>query len=545
LTTSSLASTATPRPRFAFAPQAALLALLIAEVLYLTISFDTKTLDRAPDAWAQLIGWAPQLLRLAIAVAGLTVLLAGRTLLSVLERNAGLNPRWAYFLAGHLLAVALFSAVTSIVMGAAFPSTSHQGTWALGWLLAGVLTLGLWALTIWSPSAWLEAAREGGWALVWGSVAGTAVWGTGFVTEEFWRPLAGYTFAVVRWMVGLIYARTFADPSRLEVGTPAFSVSITPQCSGYEGIGLIVAFLGVYLWLSRRTLRFPNALLLLPIGAAAVWILNSVRIATLIVIGTSGWPEIALGGFHSQAGWLAFNAVGLGLVAITIRGRYFATTTVRDEAIPGDPDATAAYLGPFLAIVAASMITGAMSAGFDWLYPVRVIAVAAVLWTYRRRYTALRWSWSWQAIAIGAVTFIIWLALMPAGADAKAGWPATLGAINPVPAGIWLAIRVLGYVVLVPVAEELAFRGFALARLERVDFQNATGDFAWLPWIVSSVLFGAMHGSMWLAGSIAGLLFGLALFRRRSLGDAVQAHATTNLLLVIYAVTTGRWSAWS
>jgi membrane protease YdiL (CAAX protease family) len=50
---------------------------------------------------------------------------------------------------------------------------------------------------------------------------------------------------------------------------------------------------------------------------------------------------------------------------------------------------------------------------------------------------------------------------------------------------------------------------------------------------------------MWLAGSIAGLLFGLALFRRRSLGDAVQAHATTNLLLVIYAVTTGRWSAWS
>jgi CAAX prenyl protease-like protein len=125
------------------------------------------------------------------------------------------------------------------------------------------------------------------------------------------------------------------------------------------------------------------------------------------------------------------------------------------------------------------------------------------------------------------------------------GWPATLGAINPVWAGIWLAIRVLGYIVTVPVAEELAFRGFAMARLQRVDFQNAVGNLAMLPWVVSSVLFGAMHGSMWLAGSIAGLLFGLALFRRRSLGDAVQAHATTNLLLVIYAVTTGRWSAWS
>jgi len=545
MTTSSLASTSAVRPRFAFAPQAALLALLIAEVLFLTVSFDTKTLDRVPNEWVRLIGWAPQLLRLSIAVAGVTLLLGGQKLLSVLKRNASLNPRWPYFLTGHLLAVALFARVTAIVMNRGFPSAPHQGRWALGWLLAGALTLVLWALTMWSRSVWLEAAQETRRGLLWGSVAGTAAWGTGFFTEEFWRPLAGYTFTVVRWMVGLIYAETFADPGRLEVGTPTFSVGITPQCSGYEGIGLIVAFLGAYLWLSRKTLRFPNALILLPIGAAAVWILNSVRIATLIVIGTSGWPQVALGGFHSQAGWLAFNAVGLGLVAITIRGRYFATTTMPDDAVTSGHDPTPAYLGPFLAIVAASMITGAMSAGFDWLYPVRVIAAAAVLWTYRHTYASMRWSWSWQAIVIGAVTFIIWLALMPADANAKSGWAATLGAINPVWAGIWLAIRVVGYVVTVPVAEELAFRGFAMARFQRVDFQNGAGDFAWLPWVLSSVLFGAMHGSMWLAGSIAGLLFGLALFRRRSLGDAVQAHATTNLLLVIYAVTTGRWSAWS
>jgi CAAX prenyl protease-like protein len=85
-----------------------------------------------------------------------------------------------------------------------------------------------------------------------------------------------------------------------------------------------------------------------------------------------------------------------------------------------------------------------------------------------------------------------------------------------------------------------------MRRLTHTEFHRvAPGDFAWIPWIVSSVLFGAMHGSMWIAGTIAGLLFGFALFRRRSLGDAVQAHATTNLLLVIYAAVTGHWSAWS
>ena len=72
-----------------------------------------------------------------------------------------------------------------------------------------------------------------------------------------------------------------------------------------------------------------------------------------------------------------------------------------------------------------------------------------------------------------------------------------------------------------------------------------SGEFSWAPWLVSSVVFGALHGSRWLAGTIAGLLFGLALYRRRSLGDAVQAHATTNLLLVLYACATGRWSVWS
>src|SRR6185503_5070282 len=96
-----------------------------------------------------------------------------------------------------------------------------------------------------------------------------------------------------------------------------------PECSGYEGLGLILAFLSIYLFLFRKDLRFPGALLLLPLGAVTIWILNAVRIIALVVIGTSGWREIATGGFHSQAGWLVFNAVGLGFVAAINRGGYF------------------------------------------------------------------------------------------------------------------------------------------------------------------------------------------------------------------------------
>ena len=54
-----------------------------------------------------------------------------------------------------------------------------------------------------------------------------------------------------------------------------------------------------------------------------------------------------------------------------------------------------------------------------------------------------------------------------------------------------------------------------------------------------------LHGGFWLAGTIAGMSFALALYQRRALGDAVLAHATTNGLIAVYVLTTGRWSVWS
>jgi exosortase/archaeosortase family protein len=85
-------------------------------------------------------------------------------------------------------------------------------------------------------------------------------------------------------------------------GTQRFAVEISSQCSGYEGIGLIWVFLTAYLFVRRKALRFPRALLLLAIDTVAVCIGNIVRIAGLIAIGRYRSPAIALGGFHSYAG---------------------------------------------------------------------------------------------------------------------------------------------------------------------------------------------------------------------------------------------------
>jgi CAAX prenyl protease-like protein len=58
---------------------------------------------------------------------------------------------------------------------------------------------------------------------------------------------------------------------------------------------------------------------------------------------------------------------------------------------------------------------------------------------------------------------------------------------------------------------------------------------------ISSVVFGILH-SAWLAGSIAGLIYGAVYLYRGKLYDAVLAHAVTNLLLAFYAMAFEHWS---
>ena len=528
-------------------PQLGLIALLVAELLYLTIRFDSQALDHASSPWLQLVAWSPQYLRLAVTVSVVTLLLKGRRLASGVfdqAKTASPTARVAW-LAVHLGALLLFVQTSAMVFDPV-AADRHAALWVGTWFVLGAAALAAWALAF-APRRIPLPSEGRGWALAGLAVAlGSAAWISGYLTEALWRPLARYTFGLVGGMLGLIYPQVVSNPEKLILGTPTFRVAIAPECSGYEGIGLLLAFLTFYLWNFRRELRFPGALLLLPIGAVTIWFVNALRIVGLIAIGTAGWPAIALGGFHSQAGWLAFNAIALGFVAVLNRGRFFMTATAAPATVERDEDSTTAYLAPFLIVMASAMVTGAFSAGIDWLYPVRVIAAVWVLWVFRKRYSNLGWTLSWRAIAIGCATFVIWVALVPAGPSGGERWPAALQSVPFHWAAAWLVLRVVGYTITVPLVEELAFRGYLTRRLMRADFEQLpVGLFSWSSFAISSLLFGALHGGYWLAGTIAGMTFALALYQRRALGDAVMAHATTNGLIAVYVFATGRWSVWS
>lgn len=103
----------------------------------------------------------------------------------------------------------------------------------------------------------------------------------------------------------------------------------------------------------------------------------------------------------------------------------------------------------------------------------------------------------------------------------------------------------LGSTITVPLAEELAFRGYLMRKLVRRNFESVPlTHFTWLSFAASSILFGLLH-DRWFAGTIAGMAYALAVYRRGQLGDAIVAHATTNALIATWVIAGGNWSLWS
>jgi exosortase E/protease (VPEID-CTERM system) len=533
---------------------ASLAILLVIEVLVLSIRFDTGSLQEA-NVWSEIVGRAPLLPQLGIALLTALAVIGGYRLRQAgvkLAEAAAAEPFPWRLLAAHLAALAAFFQLTAVVLERNIHSSPLAALWLSAWVGAGVLWLGCWGAAVVPVPLWRDALQRGGQLLIVATAVAAAAIAAGKMADGLWRPLGWATLRIVEFCLRPLYPQLVVQGDEYIIGVGSFSVQIAPACSGYEGMGLVAVAISVYLWCCRGRLRFPHALLLLPIGIAAIWLANAMRIAALIAIGASISRDVALGGFHSQVGWLAFNVVALGVIVIAERGQYFAK---QRQAATGDQAAAtypaAPYLCPLLALVAVAMVTGAFSSGFDFLYPLRVFAVVAVLFGFRRSYQSQRlfgWTWSWTPFAIGLGVFGIWMALerpFGAGREVQSSLASGLASLSSAQAALWLAFRAIGSVIIVPVAEELAFRGYLGRRLVSEDFESVPlKQFSWFGFVVSSAVFGLLHGR-WLAGTLAGMLFALALRGRGRLSDAMIAHATTNGLLTAYVLATGKWSAWS
>ncbi|HET8938005.1 MAG TPA: exosortase E/protease, VPEID-CTERM system [Polyangiales bacterium] len=528
------------------------LYLLLLEYLAISVHFDAKPL-MAATGLAKNLGYLGILAPGLVVVATLTYVLSGpglrRELTRLLSETDLFGPRRRAALGANLVCFGLLwwllaGLLEQVARGEA-PSGAELSAFLL-FALGSALAL-LWAVV---PAAALrQLGPRAAQVLGLGVLAGALAWGAGVASGELWEHMQRITLYLV-FSLMLPFSENIAfAPNDALIGTETFLVEVAPECSGIEGIGLITVVMSVFLWSARERLRFPRALALLPLAVCLVFFFNAVRIALLIAVGVYISPEVALSGFHSKAGWLFFCAIALGLIALAQRSRFF----LRPEALQlsaAEADAwnpTSTYLLPLLVLIATSLATALFSsAGFDRFYALRLLTVGLALYSQHKHLPALRWHPSLSAPAIGLAVFALWLWLAPRGkqADARALQEqiATLGGPWT---GFWLATRALGATVIVPIAEELAFRGFVLRRLIARDFSEVPKTrLTPLALVGSSLAFAALHPGALAAACLAGVAYALAQQLRGRTGDAIVAHAVTNGCIAAYVLVADAYWLW-
>lgn len=204
---------------------------------------------------------------------------------------------------------------------------------------------------------------------------------------------------------------------------------------------------------------------------------------------------------------------------------------------------------PFVVFVVITAAGGMIGGDYKfWLYALKVLVGAWLIWEMRSFVREMRWTCSWQAIVVGILVFVAWVGLDPFypknhllfkdtedsiwnpferfGADSSVAWAL-------------IVIRIFGMTIIVPPLEEAFYRSLVYRYIIKYDFTKvALTHFDGVAFVLVSLLFGFAH-FQWLPGIFCAMAYQWLVIRRGHLGDAMTAHAITNFLLGVYVVYQG------
>ncbi len=241
---------------------------------------------------------------------------------------------------------------------------------------------------------------------------------------------------------------------------------------------------------------------------------------------------------------------------------------------------TAAHTGPLVVF----MLLSAVPAWFriensalpwhvqqpeHWWYPVQTLLCAALLWWWREHYQFGAWRWRYVPLAalgavIGIAVWVLpgWLYLRwtaegasPAAwwqwlglADRSQGFDPSLLDDQPALQKLSLAFRFARSTLLVPLVEELCWRGWLMRRViagDRPFTRIPFGTHSWRAFGITTLAVALIHQPEdWLAALVWGTLMYALAVRTKSLGACVLMHGLGNLLLGLYVLRSGQLGYW-
>ena len=209
-------------------------------------------------------------------------------------------------------------------------------------------------------------------------------------------------------------------------------------------------------------------------------------------------------------------------------------------------------MAAFLLLLVVAQVLPGLGSGFwlvfprYWIYPLQTFLCGGLLIWFWRRYQFRSPKKIVFTVAIGLLVFVCWIAPQQflGAAPRSDGFNPDLFAGPAYSAAVLL--RFVRLVLVVPLVEEIFWRGFLLRYLIDEKFQRVpVGTFSWLSFLVVTLGFGFSHAPEdRIAALVTGALYNCVAYRTKNLASCVLTHAVTNLLLGLWIMKTRQWGFW-
>lgn len=237
-------------------------------------------------------------------------------------------------------------------------------------------------------------------------------------------------------------------------------------------------------------------------------------------------------------------------------------TDAQPQIESGNSSPFAAYIAPFATFLFLTQLESleALKPFYPWVYLAKIAIVTAVCIYFHKSWPKLQTKGFGLAILVGIVGVIAWVAIAQLGLEKKlvqilpalaSLFPDRIGfnpfqeIAEPIARYAFLAARFFGLAIIVPIMEEVFWRGFLMRYLidDRKWETVPIGTFSSLSFVVVTILFALVHPEF-LAAIVWGTGINLLLVQSRNLWATILAHGVTNLLLGVYILQSGTWSLW-
>ena len=212
------------------------------------------------------------------------------------------------------------------------------------------------------------------------------------------------------------------------------------------------------------------------------------------------------------------------------------------------------FVAPFAAFLILLGLRSYLPIASRWEYPLRVVIVSGVLVLVSRGIISWRPVRPASSVFIGVLVFAIWILPDLVWPSYRHHWlfenAITGTARSSLPAGlrsdaVFLAFRLFGTMIVVPIIEELFWRGWLPRYMIDSNFRKIPlGNFSAMSFCLTAALFASEHGPFWDVGLLAGLTYNWWMLRTRNLADCMIAHAVTNACLGAFVVFRDQWQYW-